>query len=198
MVNRLKKYFGIENKAAFSNITLRIHDVVLQGKIKMQRAEASKIGLYIVLLIQTFQGALLIAEVLMRTLEKKDLYRLVVCVYLIVCIAIYEKLPRTITDILSNLYFVFKYLEILISLAVHHYVSTQSDLLITTDVPKTGPNLPLSELAYILEIVALFILQMMIFQFDFFLTMTVWVPVFFLIITCLNVLLNFKYTMTGV
>jgi hypothetical protein len=198
MVARLKKYFGIEPKAAFSNITLRIHDVVLQGKIKMQRADASKIGLYLMLLIQICQDALLIAEVLMGAFDKNDLYQLVVCVYLIVCIAIYEKLPGTVTDILSNLYFVFKYLEILISLAVHHYCSTQGDLVVTTDVPKTGPNLPLNEFAYILEIVSLFVLQMMIFQFDFFLTVTVWVPVFFVIITCFNVLLSFEYTVTGV
>lgn len=88
MVYRLKKYFGIEFRKAFSSITLRIHDVILQGKIKMQRADASKIGLYIMLLIQTCHDALLIAKVLMGELDKNYLYQLVVWVYLIVIMAI--------------------------------------------------------------------------------------------------------------
>ena len=142
METRFKTYFGIEPKAAFSNSTLRIHDVLLQGKIKMQRAYASKIGLYIILLIQTFQDVLLITEVLMGALDKQDLCQLVVLVYLIVCIGIYDRLPRTVTEILSNLYFVLKYLEILSVLTVRHYLSTQSDPSTSTDVPKTSPNLP--------------------------------------------------------
>jgi len=54
MVNRLKKYFGIEPRSAFSAVTLRIHDSVLQAKIKMQRADGKKLGLYIMLFMQTY------------------------------------------------------------------------------------------------------------------------------------------------
>jgi len=53
MVDWLFKQFGITKKSSFSALSLRIHDAALQAKTKMQRAHGRKIGLYILLFMQT-------------------------------------------------------------------------------------------------------------------------------------------------
>ena len=129
----------------------------------------------------------------MGALQKNDLCKLAVLAYLIVCIFIYERVPRTVSEYLSNIYFVLKYLEILIFVAIHFFLFEDA---IGTDAIKI--SVFQNEIAYAIEMAYTFVLQMMIFQTDFFFTMTVWMPLFFIIITALNVFWNFEYTMTGI
>ncbi len=129
----------------------------------------------------------------MGALQKNDLFKLAVLAYLIVCIFIYERVSRTVSEYLSNIYFVLKYLEILIFVAIHFFLPEDA---IGMDAIKI--SVLQNEIAYTIELAYTFFLQMMIFQTDFFFTMTVWMPLFFISITALNVFWNFEYTMTGI
>ena len=60
-MDKLYKHLDIYPRSSFSALTLRIHDAALQAKIKMQRADGRKIGLYILLFRQTYESVLLIA-----------------------------------------------------------------------------------------------------------------------------------------
>jgi len=94
MMDKLYKHCGIHPRSSFSALTLRIYDVALQAKIKMQRADGRKIGLYILLFRQIYESILLIAQVSLDASDKYELYQLLTISYLVVCLFIYERVPK--------------------------------------------------------------------------------------------------------
>jgi len=87
-----------------------------------------------------------------------------------------------------------KYLEIIIPLTVAFLLPKEDA---GTDESKDKQRMPWV-FYKLIELPSTFVLQMLIFQTDFFFTITLWTPLFLIILAGINVLVSLEFETTGI